>query len=205
MSENEMSRNIEIPVVDDEIFYPIPGFEDYEINKKGDVRRINDKCPVSKYINTNGYYRLRLNRKNIYLHQIIAKTFIPNNNPDINKVVDHINHDKLDNRVENLRWTTQSLNCYNRKHNRNQIEYEYRDELPPNSAIVYQYGKHKFNNLYYCIDSNTFYLKIEKSYRSCHWIKCHGLEAIKVYDIAGKQTLILKNQIAKKCICETLT
>ena len=44
---------------------------------------------------------------------MIAKTFIqnPHNKPS----VDHINGDRSDNRVENLRWCTQKENCHNRK------------------------------------------------------------------------------------------
>ena len=33
--------------------------------------------------------------------------------PDSNLEVDHINHDRLDNRRENLRWTTRSQNVAN--------------------------------------------------------------------------------------------
>jgi hypothetical protein len=44
------------------------------------------------------------------LHRIAAEAFIENDNVEKNLVVDHINQDRLDYRVENLRWTTYSNN-----------------------------------------------------------------------------------------------
>jgi hypothetical protein len=46
------------------------------------------------------------------LHRIMAETFIPN--PEGLSDVDHINKDKLDNRLENLRWLSHKANCHNR-------------------------------------------------------------------------------------------
>lgn len=46
-----------------------------------------------------------------YLHKIVAELFIPN--PDNKPQVDHIDTNKLNNRVDNLRWVTQSENNHN--------------------------------------------------------------------------------------------
>ena len=48
-----------------------------------------------------------------YIHQLVAKQFIPNINND--RCVDHINNDKLDNTVSNLRWASHQQNSFNRK------------------------------------------------------------------------------------------
>ncbi len=59
--------------------------------------------------NINGYTTLNIKlqngkRRNFYLHKIIAKAFLePKENE---KAVIHINHDKKDNRLVNLKWVT---------------------------------------------------------------------------------------------------
>lgn len=45
------------------------------------------------------------------IHRLVAETFIPN--PENKLCVDHINGNRLDNRVENLRWVTRSENVHN--------------------------------------------------------------------------------------------
>ena len=47
-------------------------------------------------------------------HIIISKIFIPNLDPINNNIVDHINNIRDDNRKDNLRWVTSSLNNINR-------------------------------------------------------------------------------------------
>ena len=44
------------------------------------------------------------------LHRVAAEAFIVNDDPEKKLVVDHINGDRLDYRVCNLRWVTHSEN-----------------------------------------------------------------------------------------------
>lgn len=50
-------------------------------------------------------------RKACHIHRLVARAFIPN--PENKSTVDHINGNKLDNRVENLRWVSHKENCNN--------------------------------------------------------------------------------------------
>lgn len=55
-------------------------------------------------LHDNGYLSVCVHRKTYLVHRLIAETFIEN--PNSKPTVDHINRERDDNRVENLRWAT---------------------------------------------------------------------------------------------------
>ena len=65
----------------------------------------------------DGYMSLLLSREGKsnrrLLHRLVALAFIPN--PEGKAYIDHINQDKSDNSIPNLRWATHSENMLNRK------------------------------------------------------------------------------------------
>lgn len=68
---------------------------------------------LSKYVSlTNGYVYVYLcnngKNRNARLHRLVAETFIPNTNnlPQVN----HIDGNKINNRIDNLEWCNQSEN-----------------------------------------------------------------------------------------------
>src|SRR5262245_48315762 len=58
---------------------------------------------------TTGYRTLNLHRPNnkgtLYIHREMAKIFLKKNSPR-HKYVIHVNHNKLDNKVRNLKWAS---------------------------------------------------------------------------------------------------
>jgi hypothetical protein len=86
--------------------------ENYSVNEKGQIKNDKTNRILKPHKGTSGYYQIMLGRKTspLYVHRIVAETFIEN--PNDLPQVDHINGDKLDNRVENLRWVSVSENCW---------------------------------------------------------------------------------------------
>ena len=95
----------------------------YEISSYGRVKSLSYKYKNGKVREeiirvpsvTHGYEFLKLNKngksKNYKIHRLVAEAFIPN--PENKPEVDHIDTNKRNNMVENLRWVTRQENCDN--------------------------------------------------------------------------------------------
>jgi hypothetical protein len=91
----------------------IEEFPNYSISRDGVVMNNETGHILKSYINKQiGYFQIKLEHKWRYIHRLLAKTFITN--PENKLFIDHINRDRLDNRLENLRWATRSENNYNK-------------------------------------------------------------------------------------------
>lgn len=72
----------------------------YEVSNLGQVRRAKDGRVLKQSPNTtNGAMRVYLDRKQYYVHRLVAEAFF---NDDSGRVVRHRNGDKRDNSVSNL-------------------------------------------------------------------------------------------------------
>lgn len=117
----------------EEIWKDIPNYEGYyqarnlgrirSVDREIDVNGKNQHCKfkckqlikgkiMKSKLTKDGYYEIGLTKngktKYIRVHRLIAITFIPNLNNY--PVINHINHNRLDNRVENLEWCSIKYN-----------------------------------------------------------------------------------------------
>lgn len=119
--------------MDNEIWKPHPIYTNYAISNLGRVKNIKPYAPQVSYkhrersnksrekilsvkagkSNPYLYVSISVNNKSYRkrVHRLVAETFIDNPNPNKNKVVNHINGIKTDNRVENLEWITGQENA----------------------------------------------------------------------------------------------
>jgi len=90
----------------------VVGFENYLVSNDGEIKNKKTERILKQHISTSGYYQIMMGRKTIpqYVHRLVALSFIENekNKPQ----VDHIDGNKLNNSVENLRWVTVSENRF---------------------------------------------------------------------------------------------
>jgi hypothetical protein len=93
--------------------FDIPGYEDkYCATKDGRIYSLNKQRFLSQNDDTYGYNTVSLSGKTHKVHRIIAKTFL--NNPENHPHIDHINRNRKDNSVSNLRYCSLSQNQLNK-------------------------------------------------------------------------------------------
>lgn len=146
------------------VWRDIPGFEKrYQASSLGRIRSLNRftiqkrrskiisvKYPgkilkIDKKINNGGYYIVTLltNGERLYrsVHRLVCLTF-RGNPPEYGMQVNHINGNKLDNKISNLEWVSPSKNiqhalsigCFD-KHIKN-MSKKNRGELNPRSKLT---------------------------------------------------------------------
>lgn len=119
-----------------EIWKTIEDYPYYKISNMGRIKSIARyiKRGVERYyriigdilmtpsLDSSGYLTTSLmdnsgHSKSYRVHRLVAIYFVNNSNKDLYDTVDHINHDRSDNRAVNLQWVSHSENSKNLSHN----------------------------------------------------------------------------------------
>ncbi|KAA6363657.1 MAG: hypothetical protein EZS28_040817 [Streblomastix strix] len=169
-------------------FVTLSDFPTHEISiqEPWTIRRKADKAINKIYTEKSEYKQVSINGRTMGLHRLVAIQFIPTD--DITKQVDHINHNRSDNSLSNLRWLSRRDNCLNRtKPKRQHITYNYLDILPTDFIELSQYGKHQFEGLYFSPSEDLFYMSNGIQYKELHVNeKMNGALFVYAPDIRGK-------------------
>lgn len=97
--DNEIWKEIPLELTNNKNGYFISSYARFK-NTKGHI--------ITDYKHSSGYKRLSIQRKTILLHRLVAITFIPN--LENKEQVNHIDGNKLNNKLENLEWVTNKEN-----------------------------------------------------------------------------------------------
>ena len=115
-------------IMENEIWKPIPNYDGYEVSNYGRVKslKLGRELILKPKDDFRGYFNIQLwvkNRKKPFkIHQLVAMAFLGHKPDGQNLVVNHINFDKKDNRLENLEVITQRQNA-NLKHIKSSSKY----------------------------------------------------------------------------------
>lgn len=89
----------------------------YEVSSLGNIRRVGNDKNRKKVVLKNGYetiiFSINGDVSCNYVHRLVAEAFIPN--PNNYKEINHKNHIRTDNRIENLEWCTGTYNVQEAK------------------------------------------------------------------------------------------
>ena len=105
----------------EEIYRRVNGFENYAVSNLGNVKNIKTNKTIKALIDSHGYYFINLYdsgiRKKECIHRLVAKAFLQQIH--LKDVIDHIDGNKLNNTINNLRRVNYAENSYNQKIGKN--------------------------------------------------------------------------------------
>ena len=105
----------------EEEYKKIDDYENYEISNQGNVRNTKTNRILKPRKKGCGYYFIGLCKNctttNFYIHRLVGYAFIPN--PENLPCIDHIDRNKTNNSITNLRWVSRSNNNRNKPKKQN--------------------------------------------------------------------------------------
>jgi len=92
-------------------YRPVPGYEALMASKYGEIIDTKLHIKYRQYTNSSGYYLINYlsvdrRREPLATHRLVALAWVHNPNPDLLHYVNHKDGKKLNNKENNLEWTT---------------------------------------------------------------------------------------------------
>ncbi|CAN0138397.1 unnamed protein product [Ectocarpus sp. 13 AM-2016] len=95
------------------MWLPIAKHRGYEASTCGRIRNAKTLRVLKQHTGIRGYKRISLNRHTRSVHRLIAETFL--SNPEGKEVINHRDHDRRNNKIENLEYMTTKENNRHKK------------------------------------------------------------------------------------------
>ena len=107
-----------------EIYKNIKHYENYQVSNKGNIKNQKTGHLLKPSKDRGGYFYVILYgnkiKKHKYIHRLVADAFLEN--PNSKGFVDHIDNNRTNNNIENLRFATRSENGMNRLKQKNDLK-----------------------------------------------------------------------------------
>ena len=117
-------KKLELEILEDldfEMFLPIKNYDNYCVSNFGNIKNLKTNRILKSRNHNQGYKLISLSKngkvKTFTVHRLVAKAFLEN--PDNKPMIDHIDENKTNNNVKNLRWRTVAENGCNRGRTKN--------------------------------------------------------------------------------------
>ena len=148
-------------------------------------------------INGSGYIRYKFfvngKYKRILLHHIIVKLFIDKNFDSSKHDIDHKDHNRTNNSIENLAVVSRSENSRNMSKSRTGKEFNFVDDIGKSLVINTDAG------IYYSLETDHFYMYIDhvNKFKELHIYLNNGKNPSIRYRYNNKQHIFSINKFKK--------
>ena len=180
---------------------PLTDFEDdYEVETEPPhrIRRKRDGLMLKTTPHKrSGYVDVHLNGHTYRYHRILAKHFIPN--PENLQEVDHIDRDKTNNALDNLRWVNRTENNSNRSKFTRQ-KREFLDHAPNDITEIRSFNDVEYdeNRYFFCYENDRVVMRVND--HKWQWLAQsphNGYLRINMRDINGRYHQVYMHKLIR--------